>query len=465
MTATKRSGPARRWRMVAGEVGLAAALGALSVGAVGPAGAELDPGSAFTAVARADALGIEYVNSAAPVFGDEAVIYGTPATAQSQVDSNGRSTAFAAAPYPGDLMVGFPNNGNGIAAGFGFPPLFPQYPFFVQSEYPIAPSAERTQSGTSLAAQSDRYASSGKARSGLMTGDLVAAAQAQASSLTEVDQVTGAIIATADSRLDGFRIGDALQVGKSAAHAKIVSAPGQGVVKETSFTVGSLIVNGTEVGLTDHGFTIGDQQAPALDAGPVLESLRQAGIEVSFLPATGTGSSIESAGLRITQVQDIGGQRQRVSLVLGRVSARIDGAATPADTGALDPVVTGDTSSYPPASDDPDVPATSIDSGPEAGPPSAIAPQAPAGLVESGLGEVAGPLPVSPQPATRPAGLASPVPLRSGLLDDDVTWFYTALAATAALVVAGSRFFTGGSARTAGAPSVLRVRSRPSPKR
>jgi hypothetical protein len=454
--------------LLAGGVGLVAVLAAVSVGAMGPAGAELDPGSAFTAVARADALGIEYVNTAAPVFGDNAVIYGTPATAQSQVDSNGRSTAFAAAPYPGDVMVGLPNNGNGVAAGFGFPPLFPPYPFFVQSEYPIAPSAERTQSGTSLAARSDRYASIGEARSGLITGDLVAAAQAQASSLAEVDQVTGTIIAAADSRLDGFRIGDALQVGKSAAHAKIVAAPGHGVVKETSFTVGSLVVNGTELGLTDHGFTIGDQAAPALDPGPVLESLRQAGIDVAFLPATGTGSSIESAGLRITQVQDIGGQRQRVSLVLGRVSARIDGAATPADTGALDPVVTGDTTSYPPAVDGPGDAAPTMDGTPEPPFPSVVDRPVPVGFVDPAGAEpfAAGPRPTPPQPATVPAALASPVRLRSGLLDDDVTWFYTAVAATAALVVGGSRFLVRGSTRTAATPSVLRVRPRPmSPKR
>jgi hypothetical protein len=62
--------------------------------------------------------------------------------------------------------------------------------------------------------------------------------------------------------------------------------------------------------------------------------------------------------------------------------------------------------------------------------------------------------------------VASPVRLRYGLLDDDVTWFYTAVAATAALVVAGSRLLTRGSIRTAAAPSVLQMRSRTmTPKR
>jgi hypothetical protein len=454
--------------MVAGGAGLVATLATLALSGIGPAGAELDPGSAFTAVARADALGIEYLNTAAPVFGDNAVLYGTPATAQAQVDSNGRSTAFAAAPYPGDVMVGLPANGNGVAAGSGFPALFPPYPFFVQSEYPIAPSAERTQSGITLAARSERYASGGDARSGLITGDVVAGAQSQASSRAEVDQVTGAITATADSRVDAFKVTDALQVGKSAGHARIVSAPGQGVVKETSFTVGSLIVNGTELGVTDHGFIIGDHQAPGLDPGPVLEGLRQAGIDVEFLPATGSGSSIESAGLRISQVQDFGGQRQRVSLVLGRVSARIDGAATPADSGGLDPVVTGDTSSYPPPAAGPDAAATPIAGGTGTVPSLAVQAEVPRGSAhphEAALAAAGGPMPAPPRPATQPAAVASPVRLRYGLLDDDATWFYTALAATAALVVAGSRLLARGVARTAGTPSVLRVRSRPmSPK-
>jgi hypothetical protein len=444
----------RRRQAAAWATCVLATLGALSLGGVGPAGAELDAGSAYTAVARADALGIEYVNTAAPVFGDNPVIYGTPATAQSEVDSNGRSTAFAAAPYPGDLMVGLPDNANGIMAGSGFPARFPPYPFIVRSEYPVAPSAERSQSGISLAARSDQLASAAEARSGLITGDLLAAAQAQASSRAEVDQVTGAITVTADSRLDGFKVTDALQVGKSASHARIVSRPGQDVVKETSFTVASVIVNGVELGLTDQGFEIGDQKAPAPDPGPVLESLRQAGVTVEFLPATGTGSSVESAGLRITQVQDLGGQRQRVSLVLGRVSARIDGAATPADTGELDPIVTGEQSSLP--LEGTDGPAPPITAEPE--PATAVDAELGAGLsAPEASGPAAAGGAASPQPATRPSGAASP--LRYGLLDDDASWFYTALAATAALVVFGSRLLTGRGPVPA-TPSVLRLRPR-----
>lgn len=449
----------------AGGAVLLLSLLTLSVGRAGSAGAELDPGSAFTAVARADALGIEYVNTAAPVFGDNPVVYGTPATAQAQVDSNGRSTAFAAAPYPGDLLVGLPANGNGIFAGSGLPVRFPPYPFFVQSEYPIAPTAQRTQSGVDLGARSDRYVSAGDARSGVISGDVVAAAQSQAASRAEVDQATGAIAATADSRVDGFKVTDALQIGKSAAHARIVSTPGQAVVKETSFTVASLIVNGTELGLTDDGFVLGDEYGPGLDAGPVLDGLRRAGIDVQFIPASGAGSSIESAGLRITQVQDIAGQRQRVSFVLGRVSARIDGAATPADSAALDPVATGDSSAYPLPDVGSDEATLPIAGGSGAGSLPVLGPQAqpaPADGDETALAGSGGLAP-TPAPATaQPAALSSPARLRYGLLDDDATWFYLAVAAMAALIVAGSRLLARGSARLATMPSALRLPSRPS---
>lgn len=309
------------------------------------AGAEGD--SSFTVVARADALAIEYVNTAAPVFGENPVVYGTPASTQSLVDSVGQSIAFASAPYPGEIMAGTPDNGNGIIAGYGGPPVFPSYPFYVQSSYPARPSADQDQTGQQLHARSDQYASAGHARSGLIPGDVIAATQAQASSRAAVDPGTGTMTATADSRLDAFKVTDKLQIGKSASHAGIVAEPGKPIVKESSFTVASLVVNGVEVGLTDQGFRLGDQSPPGADLAAVFAPLRQAGVNVEYLPATGTESSIESAGLKVTQVREIGGQTQRVSLILGRVSTRLEGTAAPTADAALAPFPADDQTTAP----------------------------------------------------------------------------------------------------------------------
>jgi hypothetical protein len=301
------------------------------VGGIRPdrANADIDPSSQFFVLARADAFALEYLNTGAPVFGSEPVIYGTPSTAQSLLDSVGRSTSFASAPYPGEIMVGLPSNGNGAAGGFGFPGVFPAYPFYVQSDYPGKKDAVQDQSGNSLRAHSEQYGSASEARSGPIAGDLLAALQSRAATAVAVDPDTGIVTARADSRFDGFKLGEDFQVGKSSSFARITKKPGQSVERESAFTLASIKVKGVEVAVNDKGLQIGDQQpSKVAPPGEFGELLKQAGVTIEYLPATTTDSSVDSAGMRITQVQQLGDQTQRVSITLGRVSARIDGSVS-----------------------------------------------------------------------------------------------------------------------------------------
>jgi len=442
------------------------------------AGAEGE--ASFTVVARADALAVEYVNTAAPVFAENAVVYGTPASAQSLVDSVGQSIAFAAAPYPGDIMAGLPDNGNGVVAGFGGPSAIPSYPFYVQSQYPARPSADQDQTGQQLHARSDQYSSDSHARSGLIPGDVIAATQAQASSRAAVDAATGAMTAVADSRLDAFKVTDKVQIGKSTAHATVRSEPGKPAVKESSFTVGSILVNGVEVGLTDKGFRLGDQAPPATDLAAVFAPLAQAGISVEYLPAKGTDSSIESAGLKITQIRQVGDHTQRVTLILGRVSTRVEGTAAPATDSILTPVPAdeGSSSSAGPASSAWTGPAPSTGEALAApAPPAAGSPAVPDGFAAPGGSE-----PIGAMPDSSPAGNAAPeasalpgtgrlLPIGTGwgLQRSDVRGLYLPLCIAGVLLLLTPRLLrTLGldvSLRTAPTPagdasSVLRLPSR-----
>lgn len=320
-----------------------AAVTFVGVGAVPRASAELDLNLVWSASATADAMAIEYLNTAAPIFAAEPIIYGTPATARSLVDSNNQSNAMAAAPYPGDVMVGMPDNGNGALAVAGLPGVFPTYAFIAQSDHAGNPHEVKDQSGNRLEANSSPYASSSSARSGVITGDFLASMQAQASSAASVDSTTGELIAVADSRLDAFKFTDALQIGRSTAHAKVQRAPGAEVVRESSFTLGSIIVNGTEMSYGDGGFKYGDQTAPPPgDPKALFDALKPAGITVEILPAKTTETSVQSEGMKITQVQDYGSYQQRISFILGAVTARVEGEAKPATTdplfGGFDPV-------------------------------------------------------------------------------------------------------------------------------
>jgi hypothetical protein len=482
-----------------GAVFLTAGLAAGAAGMIGgpAAHAALDPGSQYKLSGRADAMAIEYLNTAAPVFAENAIIYGTPATAIATLDSVGQSNALAAAPYPGDIMIGMPDNGKGVVAGFGGPAeLFPTYPFVVTSSHPIKPDSVQDQSGNRLVAHSDQHASRGEARSGLITGDVLAALQAQASSDASVDDATGKLLAAADSRLDAFRLTEKLQIGKSTAHAKITREAGQAVVKESSFTIGSITVNGTSISYSDKGFQVGDQSPPS-EQPPAgfFDSLKSAGITIEFLPARGTDTSIESAGLRISQVQQMGPATQRISFTLGHVSASIDGEAAPARDGLLDDTLPASNSSEP-VSGASEPPASSLADG--SGPPTAVS--------DSGAGTVAGPdasgvglngsgtvpgaasattsvvpdlstLPraleaaagspnrTAPAPrvaASPPAGvrLVSPAAfVGHGLRDDDVSGLYVAVGAAAALMALAGFLLPGVARRRVPAParSVLKL--------
>jgi hypothetical protein len=452
-------------------------------GPVPRASAELDANSQWSASSRADAMAIEYLNTAAPVFGEEPVIYGTPASAGSLVDSVGQSNAFAAAPYPGDIMVGAADNGNGALTGAGLPGIFQSYPFYVHSEYPIAGDKVQDQSGNRLTAHSEQYRSSSGARSGLITGDTLAALQAQATSSSAVDSATGELDAIADSRLDAFKLTDKLQIGRSIAHAKVTRAPGQELKKESSFTIGSVVINGVEGSYGEGGFKFGDQkeQSPG-DPGPLFDALKSAGITIEILPAKGTDTSIESAGMKITQVFDYKAGKQRISFILGRVSAAVRGEAKPtAGDSLLDTLPgTGPTESSPLVTDSPSastayggdaatLPADSVTNGDAelslGGSP--IVASVPDLALPSPIGGTATVPPVvaavnppaaRAQSAAPEIRLAQPASLGRGLRDDDFSGLYLVLGGIAALATLAAFLLAGGRRRTAVATSsVLRL--------
>ena len=453
-----------------------------------PASAELDASSEWAASARADAMAIEYLNTNAPVFGEEPIIYGTPASAGSLVDSVGQSNAFAAAPYPGDIMVGAADNGNGALVGAGLPGIFQSYPFYVHSEYPIAQDKVQDQSGNRLVAHSEQYTSSSSARSGFITGDFLAALQAQAASKSSVDSATGELNAVADSRMDAFKLTDKLQIGRSIAHAKLTRTPGQPVKKESSFTIGSIVVNGVEMSYGDQGFKFGDQkgQSPG-DPKPLFDALKQAGITIEILPAKTTDTSIDSAGMKITQVFDYKAGKQRISFIIGRVSASIRGEAKPVTGDSLlgglpaNGKSTGpDTSAAPVAAESPapaaEAPATDTAVGEAA---TVSRPASAAALPDLALpatspsssSEVAAAVPpvvaaVNPGAAAARAAqaaptvrLARPASVGRGLRDDDITGFYLVLGLLAALVTVGAFALQSGrrAARSAATASVLKL--------
>ena len=223
----------------------------------------------------------------------------------------------------------------------------------------------------------------------------------------------------------------------------------------------------------DGGFTFGEDspEAPG-DPAPLWTALEPAGSPSRSSPPRPRPTSIESAGLKITQVQQLGEVPQRVSFIVGRVSARIAArrppsrraacsipspqpvpAARPEPAAAPAPTLAEPPTIEPVIEDDPgfDLGAESTTLPDLALPPIDTAAPAP--------DPAATPAPRVAEPAPRVA-LAAPASVGKGLRDDDWSGLYLALGLVAALLAGGS--FAAGRARrpSAATASVLQLPNR-----
>jgi hypothetical protein len=461
-----------RKRRLVGRLGAVLILtGSAGLAAVPGAGAEDEaPTGSFTITARADTFAFEFVETAAPAAPGGEVFYATPSTAQSLLDSVGRSEGFAAAPSPGPFFATLPSNGNGVLAGFGFPFSFPDYPFYAASTHPVVPTSDRAFGPFRARAESDQYRALGDARSGGLTNDDPAFMSSRAAAAVRLDPDTKLRTAEASSRFDGFTSGP-LALGQSTAAARMTQAPGEAPKKESSFTLGSFTIAGVQIAMTDKGFKLGDQAPPTADMSTLFGALAQGGITVEFLPARETETSIDSAGMRITRAgTDPSGTQHKVALVLGRVTTSIQGSSLPVISGTPTVVEEGPDPTQPtsaPVTTEPDL---SSDAPATGGAGLVALPGSYAGAIPTDLPEpgeattaVAPVLPAT-LPVTQLATPAVAVPDAG----PDATSFYLALLVAGVLMTIGTRLVAAlgvkagaaaGSA-TEGPASVLRLPQR-----
>jgi hypothetical protein len=433
-----------RKRQVLGRLGAVfVVLGAAGLGLAPGAQADGEaPTGSYTITARADTFAFEFMETGAPAAPGGEVFYATPSTAQALLDAVGRSQGYAAAPSPGPFFATLPSNGNGVAAGFGFPFSFPDYPFYASSDYPVTPTADKAFGPFRARAESNQYRAMGDARSGGLTNDDPAFLSSRAAATVTLDPDSRARTAVADSRFDGFTTGP-LALGQSLAHAKMTQVPGSAPTKESSFTLGSFTIAGVQIAVTDKGFRVGDQAPPTADLSQLFGLLAQAGITVEYLPATQTDTSIDSAGLRVTRAgADPNGTQHKIALILGRVGTSIQGGNSPLISGdttvvedspppatpAADPAVA-------PSADSGTVDTTNLDAG------SSLASDLGSFPYASGSGAAlspAGPATGAPTSAPGVAQLASPAaafPVRG----PNTTGFYVALVVAGLLMTVGTR--------------------------
>ncbi|MEY2571103.1 MAG: hypothetical protein QOE63_1453 [Acidimicrobiaceae bacterium] len=298
--------------------------------------------ASYSVRARADSVGVQLIADQAPVvsIGGGEVAFITPASTQSQLDSLAGSTSFASAPYPGDLVVSLPGTSAGLFGGVGFP--VPSYPFYVSSSYPTEPSSRQDAGPYSITSASSQDATAADAAIGLSTAPpQVVSITSHTAASREVD--SSRVIAEASTDVAPLALSDIIRVGeiKATATAELdPSTPGSGVTKTSSLSIGTITIAGIELGLTDKGLVVAGNPLLPVDLTPVASLLASLGVQLEYVPSIETDSSITSAAVRISFVQDLPNLgKTTVRLVLGQVSASAGAGSSGLQVAPVPPVL------------------------------------------------------------------------------------------------------------------------------
>ncbi|MEW6471515.1 MAG: hypothetical protein AB1679_04525 [Actinomycetota bacterium] len=292
----------------------------------------------FDLSARADAVGLETDATGLPIIPEGKAAFLTPASAQARLSSFGSfgdSSAFASAPYPGEFLVSLPNTANGLGAGT-LPP-FPSYPFYVSAD-PSRPERTESFGPYSISARSENAGAEAVARLGLSTTPPQIASITSRAAVRQ-DPGSEKLTSVAVSEIAPFGIGELVRIGDIRSTATLTfdpAAPDAKVAKTTTFSIGTITVAGTEVGITRAGLTMAGKPVVPVDASALERQLADAGITIEYLPGSETDTSITSAALQITLRGNYPITRDTtVRLVVGQVSATAAPVRAEPLTGAL----------------------------------------------------------------------------------------------------------------------------------
>jgi hypothetical protein len=295
-------------------------LAALTFAVTGPvvAGAQTDDEAPFSVSAVAAPVALQVADTGTPVVPGE-LLYITPSFSRAEFDSLENSAGLAAAPWFGDAAPALMGTFNAVSPTG---PVFPAYPFSAASQFPGNGKASASNGPFSVESMSGETGTRATAKAGAAHGNpgLVSSVALSAAEQAE----DGLLTAVAESTVVGLSLGPALTIPRVAGAAKVTGRAGEEVSKESSFSLGSLIVNGTVVGLTDKGLVPVSETNPGADMAALTKGLEQAGITLALLPARQTATSIDSGALEVIITRDVPNHGLvTVKLILGRVRAEI----------------------------------------------------------------------------------------------------------------------------------------------
>lgn len=298
---------------------------------------------AFEALASADAVRVT-VRLDPSILVPELVDLGAP-TAQVRIDSLGNSSGFAAAPFPGDLLLRGPAL---LLPTIGLPPDFvPPYPAIVESEHPTSPEGHLELPGYELATASTARTSTASASLGGLLADGIDLGAVRSTATTTVED-DGTVVARSSAVVDGMRV-PGLSVARIETVAEARATDVDQVTTSGGFAVHLLSAAGIDVVMNADGLVLAGQRVPfrLLELVPLGALLGIDGLTLDVLPEVVEDGAIRSAALRLVSTTVLtdgipfvlpAGTVMTVEIVLGQ--ARASAGATVRAKRAPDPAPT-----------------------------------------------------------------------------------------------------------------------------
>lgn len=250
-------------------------------------------------------------------------------SAQAVVNAFGDSRAYAAYPYPGDIVL----TAHGLSQGAA-----PKYPLIAQSD-PTQPNSDVTAGPYALHARSSDDASSAVAQAAGGGGN-VSVGTTQSTATAAHESGTGAVNAEADTTSEGLSIAGVLSIGRVHSHAQMTAVLGAPVKRSSDTEVANVAVGGQQVGLTDKGLVLGGTDVPLPPDSTADAMLKAAGVEVHYLAPIQTDTSTVAPGFSVSVQQNVPGVGETtVSYVFGQASASAQATGAPPPSSG--PVSTG----------------------------------------------------------------------------------------------------------------------------
>jgi hypothetical protein len=258
----------------------------------------------FDGVAAADGTEATAANPSIPLG---VTLTGAGPSAQARLTSLPTSDAFASFPFPGEALAGAPGVANGVLPV----PLFPAYPFIINSGLGDDPRSQ-TAPGLSLEATSERLASRSRAVVGSDASGSESTAQvsadpdngvtALAHSVTRgleiLDSITFAVV---DSSAKAVRDSSGALSRSSSLSFSRLSIPGLGyTLPSNSPAFAGQAISGVEFSLTDGQFYValpfaGAPKNVPVSSESVIAALKSAGITATYQAPIDTTDGIVGA--------------------------------------------------------------------------------------------------------------------------------------------------------------------------